>query len=182
MPPKAVQPMNIYIGQKDIEKKFPNNDSNDYTSYIIYQNNHLLNQITDLIKENNEIQVKHDEIEEYSGKLERGRTCLQGYVRNENYIGGKYKELSVIYGNKITHLKILNTVGILFNLLFFIFYFINIPAKTSKYFITSLALLVPFLIKKNINQLSKCQELVIIDEINKYKKANNYIDDLIDNI
>ena len=97
----ATEPVSLFIKKTDIDQNVLQNGMSKRddaaTAYIIYQNNHLLQQYLDEVNKNKELVKEKEELEEFNDKLEQTRTCLLGYVKNEHAAGETHKKLAKLY-------------------------------------------------------------------------------------
>jgi hypothetical protein len=183
-------PVNFFLKKKDIEEnvvKNANSGTDTSTAYIIYQNNHLTTKINQVMMENVTLKQEKEEQEEFCDKLEKTRTCLQGYVKNEHERAIKYKELYQIYSKNFNeysrtyltfHITTIVSMMIMCILsLHSLMVFTTMVAFTAGNIYYALVIYYDT-IRKQKNP--KMMEL--IDELKKTEQSNMYIDDLIDNI
>ncbi len=187
MPNSSDAPVNVFIQQSDLDKNVMKGKQQDAaSSYIIYQNNHLLKQYHDIVQSNTELEREKEELETYNDRLERTKICLQGYVRNEHDTNQKYAELSRTY---VASLEQYNKVFLMSHAWLLIYIAYCVYASHSILVLMCLLLMFSAHIYMNYTNYiaiqSKCNSprmKELIEAIDKTKKSNVYIDDLIDNI
>jgi hypothetical protein len=181
-------PVSFFLKKSDIDENvIDKKDVTDKsTAYIIYQNNTLMKQFHEVMQENNALKSEKEELEEYNDKLEKGRTCLQGYVKNEHDTVDKYKKLNEIYLKSINKWKGFMAMSHVFTLV----YIIMLCATLKMRFIIPMLCLLGTQIYWCMNTYTpivefytKSSEIKELKEtIAKNKKNIVYLDDLIDNI
>jgi len=188
-------PVNFFLTKKDIEENVVSNMKSGSqgqdmsTVYIIYQNNHLVTRINEVTLENTKLKQEKDEQEEFCDKLEKTRTCLQGYVKNEYERANKYKQLSTIYShnlnlqenrNLLTHALTAIDMTIVVLLHFLI--------KNTTLIATILVCYTGYTLIMlgrlyRATKTNKSREVIaLLDDIKKTEQSNVYIDELIDNM
>lgn len=184
-------PVNFFLKKKDIQDNVvhkngaTDTNSTTATAYIIYQNNHLTARISEVLLENATLQNEKEELEEFCDKLEKTRTCLQGYIKNEHDHAKKYKELSKLYLACNTETQKLyvpfHVVIITYMLVSFILQMSNVIAATAIACFLGGHIFFVVMIYNNTNQhIHKSTELLA--ELKKTEQSNVYLDDLIDNM
>lgn len=94
----VTEPVSLFIKKTEIDQNVLAGKRDDpATAYIIYQNNHLLQQYLDEVNKTKALEKEKEELEEFNDKLEQTRTCLLGYVKNEHEVGEMHKKLCKVY-------------------------------------------------------------------------------------
>ena len=161
-------PVNLFINQSEIDSSVLNKNDQS-TAYIIYQNNHLLQEHLDITNKLTLLITEKEELEEYSSRLEKSKTCLQGYIHNEHYIAKITSDVAFVYMDLLKISSVLLFINLFLMLFTFNFTLILIPLTavlTHAYFIV--------INRDHVNNL--------LADIKKSKESNIYLDDLIDNI
>jgi hypothetical protein len=161
-------PINLFINQSEIDSMVLTKPDQS-TAYIINQNNHLLQEFLDITNRITLLINEKEELEEYSSRLEKTKTCLQGYVHNEHFVAKRISEVSIVYINLLKISSVLLFVNLFLMVFTFNFTLILIPLTsvlTHAYFIV--------INRDHINKL--------LQDIKKSQESNTYLDDLIDNI
>jgi hypothetical protein len=161
-------PVTFFINKSEIEQNVLTK-SDQGVAYIIYQNNHLMKEYLDITKKLNELNVTIEELEEYTGKLEKSKTCLKGYVHNEIFISKKYKIISDIYSNFSLVIYLVSTLLSIINLFSNKIVAISLILLVQTYFVYY-----TYIIHKTLK--------IITESIKKSSSSNIYIDNLIDNM
>lgn len=186
---REIPEIKMFISQPEIDTILKKDDQ--ATAYIIHQNSVLTQRIMDLTDELNTLEKEKEEIEMYNERLEKTRTCLQGYVRNEHDMMLKYKQLythesSIInsYKYEFAFTQIVPVIIFIISLLCTVFIGVNAYFLGTVYvtllggYVTIIYSTYMYLQKKRFS--TEINE--IIADITKTTQSNVYIDDLIDNM
>lgn len=179
----------MFISQPEIDEVMKKDDQ--ATAYIILQNSVLVQKTMDLIKEKDTIEQEKEELESYNDRLEKTRTCLQGYVRNEHDMVLKYKKLYefernmyVEYRNEFMITQIVPIIVFIIGLFGRTIYTLNIYFTSTVYIgFLSAYLVIIYSTNEYLYNKRHCKEIKeILEDIAKTTQSNTYIDDLIDNM
>ena len=182
-------PVNFFLSKKDIEENVvaKNAGIDTSTAYIIYQNNHIIQKINEVLIENAKLHQEKEEKEEFCDNLERTRTCLQGYVKNEFERANKYKKLYDIYAaehskkeKQYLHFYIYTTVYMLF-LAATDIRNVMLSTMIASFVVYNMYLMV-YVHSPRHSAINTNEVKELVDSIKKTEQSNIYIEDLIDNM
>ena len=181
---KNSQPVHLFFKQDDIQKQVIEKDDSS-TAYIIFQNNAIQAKFTNLLQEHEIVKNDRDSLEEDNDRLQKSKTCLQGYVKNEFIRAGCYKSLLKVNkeANKYRYQMIL--VGNLASVVYAMIALCNVTLYSKFIVITGTATVHAFYFYK---QFMKAKALVdkgtlreYTREISEIEKSSKLLEDLIDN-
>ena len=180
------QPVHLFFKQDDLDKNVMNKDDSS-TAYIIFQNNAIQAKYTTLLQEHESVKNERDILEDDNDRLQKSKTCLQGYVKNEHMRAGCYKGLLRINkeANKCRHKMILvgNLAAIVYGFLAFLLVNYNMYLRTTIYVGVSTVHALTF-----HQQFTKARFLLekgtlkeYTKEIGEIEKSSKLLEDLVDN-
>lgn len=184
MGPKAAEKSyNFFISEKEVKENLMKKD-NPTTEYIIIQNNQLHARNAELVKELEEIKIEMTDKEEIIESLEKSKTCLTGYVKNQNAELEAYKKL-----NQVVTRQHSEWTYMLYSLLatcciYIVFIYCDFSVEINTSLVLSIffvQLSYVFHTSRKINVIKK-EELTILDELKSIDMSNDYLDDIIDNL
>ena len=178
----------MFINQREIDEVMKKDDQ--AIAYIIQQNSRFVQLNLDLNKKCDELDREKDELETYNDRLEKTKTCLQGYVHNLFDLLTKYTELYDLQKKVIKQYHVQFLFTQIVPLLLFIIGIVGSCIYTFPVYIiltiyicllTSHCVIVynKYTYLRNTHNANKIK--VILEDIAKTKKSNSYIDDLVDN-
>lgn len=173
---------NFYMTERELKDNILNKD-NSSTEYIILQNNVLQSKYTKLIEEKKLNEQLLEEKDYDIESLEKSKTCLQGYVKNQYEVIDNLKNLIVkteFLSNKWKHYYLISM-------------FLPAPIMILNFFELPIEFIIGLMVGYVTMQLGinfeiiktskkKEKELEELKEIiNSIDKTNEYLDELIDN-
>lgn len=184
MGPKAGEKSyNFFISEKEVKENLMKKD-NPTTEYIIIQNNELHARNAELMKELEEIKIEMTEKEEIIESLEKSKTCLTGYVKNQNAEIESHKKLFENFKKQHSEwiTLLFSLIGISSSYIVFIYCNFSIEINTAIILcIFSLQLSYLMYTSRKVDHIKK-EEASILDELKSLDMSNDYLDDIIDNL
>lgn len=173
---------NFYMSERELKDNIITKD-NSSTEYIILQNNILQSKYQEILEQKKKVEKELEDNEYDIESLEKSKTCLQGYVKNQYEVIEHLKQLIVkteFLSNKWKHHYL---ISLFVPAPLMILNFVRLPMEfiigIMVGYIT-IQLGINFEIIKNGKK--KEYELEEIKEnVNNVDKSNEYLDDLIDN-
>ncbi len=180
------QPVHLFFKQDDLDKNVMNKDDTS-TAYIIFQNNAIQAKYTSLLKDHENIKNDRDLLEEDNDRLQKSKTCLQGYVKNEYIRAGCYKGLLKVYkeANKCRHKMILvgNIAAIVYGMLALSLLTFNMYVRMTIFIGVSTGH--AFIFYKQFTKARMLLEKGTLKEYTKeiaeIEKSSKLLEDLVDN-
>lgn len=173
---------NFYMTERELKDNILNKD-NSSTEYIILQNNVLQSKYTELIEEKKINEQLLEEKDYDIESLEKSKTCLQGYVKNQYEVIDNLKNLIVKTEFLSKKWKLHYLISMFLPAPIMILNFVRLPMEFTIGIMIgyiTIQLGINFEIIKNAKK--KEYELEEIKEnVNNIDKSNEYLDDLIDN-
>lgn len=180
-------PIKMVISNSELESSIINTKhDNQSLAYIILQNNKLLSEYVQVKQEITTIENDKEELEMEIDSLTKSKTCLQGYVKNEIEFAEAWETVASVeelQKKEMTKYVYFSTVGLfVLNCL----QFVPIMIPYFKTIIMTIAtMLSSYVCIKTHTSFKKMKNNTIMidakNKINKIKKSNMYIQELIDN-
>lgn len=98
--PNSETQYNLFIKPTKIHESVNGKDDKS-TEYIILQNNTLVSQHLEDVKEITSLKNQVDELEEYNNNLERGKQCIQGIAKNQYLLNQEKSKMIEYYTSKL---------------------------------------------------------------------------------
>ena len=176
---------NFFIKPTEIEETVKNKDDKS-TEYIIFQNNVLHSKNNELTQQLNVSIHEKDELEDYSDKLEKSKSFLQGISKNQYLLSREKDKEIVYYKSNIEQSFQMTLMSGIFTVPYVLLLLSNIVDTKIKYAImiinTTTQLKMMYNNCKWKQFVYKTEELKEIEkEIKELDNSSEYLHDLIDN-
>ncbi len=180
------QPVHLFFKQDDLNNNVLNKDDAS-TAYIIFQNNTLQSKYTTLLRDHENIKNERDVLEDDNDRLQKSKTCLQGYVKNEYIRAGCYKGLLRVHkeANKCRHKMILvgNVAAVMYGVLSLSLLSLTMYVRMTIFVCVSSVHAVIFY-KQFVKARSLLEKGTLKEytkEIAEIEKSSKLLEDLVDN-
>lgn len=174
---------NLFIKPSKIQESINCKDDKS-TEYIILQNNTLFTQHLADVKEITDLKAQVEELEEYNGNLERGKTCIQGIAKNQYLLNQEKTKCIDHYKAKLNASITSNMYANCFTIPLLLTCFVNIFAIKAAICVIVATMQAHFVYKnylfyKNIEKNESFVET--LEQIKNLDKSSETLHDLIDN-
>lgn len=179
-------PVNLFFAGAGSNNSKDGKSDKSSEAYIILQNDILHEKYDSILKELNELRTEHDDLETDNDRLQKSKTCLQGYVKNEFFRASEYRKQNKMYKNA---LKLSTKYSNISNAMAFIYG--CVPLILGSVYVSAGFLSMTFVFHIYVIRKYEYEMKSILDkktllksqrEINDIEKSSKMIEDIVDNI